>query len=231
MFFDAVSEFAGQIRFNADRSLTQIFWRIVEVTSARADSVAPKVDFVSPQLAAALSHPTRVGVMSVLVEGPASPRQLAAAIDEPLNNVTYHVNQLRDLGCIELDRTERRAGGRVLERFYRTTQRAYFDEEAWDVLNEGERLGLIWSVIRLVSKDIATAMTSGTFFDGYDANITRSPMTVDDEGWDEITDLLSRATKELLEIEERVAERGEGGEEPSIHTKVEMLHFRSPQPR
>jgi DNA-binding transcriptional ArsR family regulator len=202
----------------------------VEVSSVRADSAAPTVDFVSPQLAAALSHPTRVGIMSVLVERPASPRRLAAAIGEPLNNVTYHVNQLRDLGCIELDRTERRAGGRVLERFYRTTQRAYFDDEAWDVLNESERLGLIWSVVRLISKDIATAMTSAAFFDGYDANIIRSPMKVDDEGWDEITDLLSRATKELLEIEERVAERCEGDGGPAIHTKVEMLHFRSPAP-
>jgi DNA-binding transcriptional ArsR family regulator len=203
----------------------------VEVTSIRVDSAAPKLDFVSPQLAAALSHPTRIGVMSALAEGPASPRQLAATIGEPLNNVTYHVNQLRDLGCIELDRIERRAGGRVLERFYRPIRRAYFDEEAWEALNEGERLGMTWSVLRLISKDITTAMTSGAFFDGYDANVTRSPMTVDDEGWDEITDLLSRATKELFEIEERVAERSEDGEEPSIHAKVEMLHFRSPRPR
>jgi DNA-binding transcriptional ArsR family regulator len=202
----------------------------VEISSVRADSAAPTVDFVSPQLAAALSHPTRVGIMSVLVEGPASPRRLAAVIGEPLNNVTYHVNQLRDLGCIELDRTERRAGGRVLERFYRTTQRSYFDDEAWDALNESERLGLIWSVVRLISKDIATAMTSAAFFDGYDANIIRSPMKVDDEGWGEITDLLSRATKELFEIEGRVAERCEGDGEPPIHTKVEMLHFRSPAP-
>src|SRR4051794_36590687 len=103
--------------------------------AVRADTAAsptvpvetPKVDFVSPQLAAALAHPTRVGIMSVLVEGPASPRLLAEAIDEPLNNVTYHVKQLRDLGCIELDRTEQRAGGRVIERFYRASQRAYFD--------------------------------------------------------------------------------------------------------
>lgn len=203
----------------------------MEVTTANAASAAPKADFVSPQLAAALSHPTRVGVMSVLVEGPASPRQLAAEIGEPLNNVTYHVNQLRELGCIELDRTERRAGGRVLERFYRACQRAYFDEAAWEVLDEGERLGLIWSVIRLISKDITTAMCSGSFFDGYDANITRSPMKVDDAGWDEITDLLTRATKELFEIEERVAERCVDGADASINTKVEMLHFRSPQPR
>jgi hypothetical protein len=73
-------------------------------------------------------------------------------------------------------------------------------------------------------------MSSGTFFDGYDANITRSPMTVDAEGWEEITRLIGRATKELFEIEERVSERCADGE-ADIHAKVEMLHFRSPAPR
>jgi DNA-binding transcriptional ArsR family regulator len=238
MFFALGSDFGVGIGFNAGKSLTQIFWRIVEAavksgasTPDSASGQTPRVDFVSPQLAAALAHPTRVGVMSVLVEGPASPRQLAEAIDEPLNNVTYHVKQLRDLGCIELDRTERRAGGRVIERFYRASQRAYFDDAAWEVLSPGERLGVIWSVIRLISKDIDTAMTSGTFFDGYDANITRSPMSVDPEGWEEITDLIGRVTRELFEIEERVAERCEGGAEPDVHAKVEILHFRSPAPR
>lgn len=202
----------------------------MEAIAAPASST-PKVDFVSPQLAAALSHPTRVAVMGVLVEGPASPRELAGEIDEPLNNVTYHVKQLRELGVIELDRTEQRAGGRVLERFYRARHRAYFDEDAWEVLDEGERLGVIWSIVRLISKDIATAMASGTFFDGYDANVTRSPITVDAEGWQEITDLLGQSTKELFEIEKRVEARAAEGAEAEIHAKVEMLHFRSPAPR
>jgi DNA-binding transcriptional ArsR family regulator len=194
---------------------------------------APKVDFVSPQLAAALAHPTRVSVMGALIEGPASPRQLAEAIEEPLNNVTYHVKQLRDLGCIELDRVERRAGGRVLERFYRTTQRAYFDDDSWQVLNDNERLAVLWSIVRMMSKDITDAMTAGTFFgQDYDIHLTRSPMTVDEEGWEEIAALLNRSTKELFEITERVEERhAEGGTEPSIHTKVQMMQFRSPSPR
>jgi DNA-binding transcriptional ArsR family regulator len=205
-------------------------------TPASAPSMAdptPKVDFVSPQLAAALAHPTRVAVMGVLVEGPASPRQLAEAIDEPLNNVTYHVKQLRDLGCIELDRVERRAGGRVLERFYRASQRAYFDDDAWAVLSNQERLGVLWSIVRLMSKDITDAMTAGTFFgDDYDIHLTRSPMSVDKEGWEEIAALLNRSTKEIFEIERRVQERqAEGGAEPDIHTKVQMLQFRSPSPR
>jgi DNA-binding transcriptional ArsR family regulator len=192
----------------------------------------PGVEFVSQQLAAALAHPTRVGVMSHLVAGPASPRQLAEAIEEPLNNVTYHVKQLRDLGCIELDHTERRAGGRVIERFYRARQRAYFDDDAWEVLNPSERLGLIWSILRLMSKDISTAMAQGTFFDDYNASLSRSPMTVDAEGWDEIEEIVERATRELFEVEDRVAERvKESGEEAPIHCKVQMLHFRSPGPR
>jgi DNA-binding transcriptional ArsR family regulator len=205
-------------------------------TPASAPSTAdptPKLDFVSPQLAAALAHPTRVGVMGVLVEGPASPRQLAEAIDEPLNNVTYHVKQLRDLGCIELDRVERRAGGRVLERFYRASQRAYFDDDAWEVLSNQERLGVLWSIVRLMSKDITDAMTAGTFFgDDYDIHLTRSPMSVDNEGWEEIAALLNRSTKEIFEIERRVQGRhAAGGAEPDIHTKVQMLQFRSPSPR
>lgn len=259
MFFVGSWAFGYVIRFNAGGSLTQIFWRIVEATAVKTDSVAPsavasapaspsapipvpaqaagaptqKVDFISPQLAAALAHPTRVGVMSVLVEGPASPRQMAEAIDEPLNNVTYHVKQLCDLDCIELDRVERRGGGRVLERFYRASQRAYFDDDAWEVLDNGERLNVLWSILRLMSKDISSAMTAGTFFgEDYDIHATRSPMTVDKEGWKEVAELINETTKALFEIERKVEKRhGEGGEEPGIHTKVQILQFRSPSPR
>jgi DNA-binding transcriptional ArsR family regulator len=202
----------------------------LEAATVKTNSAIPKVDFVNPQLAAALSHPTRVSVMSVLAEGPASPRQLAEEIGEPLNNVSYHVKQLRDLGCIELDRVERRGGGRVLERFYRASRRAYFDDDAWEALDKGERLGVVWSIVRMMSKDIATAMAAGTFFDDYDIHVSRSPMTVDEEGWDEIADLLNRTTKELFEIEERVEERRSQGAQTTIHAKVQMLNFRSPQP-
>ncbi|HEX3736176.1 MAG TPA: helix-turn-helix domain-containing protein [Solirubrobacterales bacterium] len=199
--------------------------------AAKADSTPPKIDLVNPQLAAALSHPTRVRVLSALVDGPASPRQLAAKIDEPLNNVTYHVKQLRDLGCIELDRTERRAGGRVLEHFYRPSRRAYFDDDAWATLDDQERLGVIRTTVRMIAEDIAIAMAGGTFFTDHDTHVTRSPMTVDEEGWREISELLERTTKELFEIDERVAGRRADGTEATIHTKVEMLQFRSPPPR
>ena len=106
-------------------------------------SAAPNPAFLSPQLAAAMSHPTRVHTMCVLRERTASPRQVAEEIGERLNNVTYHVNQLLKLGCVELVRTERVRGGRVLEHHYRAKRRMYFDEAAWNALDEKERLDLV----------------------------------------------------------------------------------------
>jgi DNA-binding transcriptional ArsR family regulator len=185
-------------------------------------------DFISPQLAAAMSHPTRVQAMSVLLERTASPRQIAAEIDERLNNVTYHLNQLRKLGCIELVRTERVRGGRVVEHFYRATQRLYFDEDAWRALTAKERLDIVGVSLRMISQDITTAMATGTLFGDDNAHLCRTPMVVDRDGWTEVSELLERMTEELFEIEARVAKRTADGTPAEIHTRVQMLQFRSP---
>lgn len=196
--------------------------------SAKHDRAAARPDFVSPQLAAAMSHPTRVRVMSILTERSASPRQIAAEIDEPLNNVTYHVKQLRDLGCIELVRADQVHGGRVVEHFYRSCRRAYFDETAWDTLTEKERYGVISAILKMISKDIATAMTAGTFFQDGDAHATRSVLHLDDDGWREVIKVIEHATEELFEVEERVAARSAEGTPTPIHAKLDILQYRMP---
>jgi DNA-binding transcriptional ArsR family regulator len=196
--------------------------------STKVDRAAPRPDFVSPQLAAAMSHPTRVRVMSVLTERAASPREIATKIGEPLNNVTYHVNQLRDLGCIELIRAEPVRGGRVTEHFYRSCRRAYFDESAWDELTEKERYGVISAILKMISQDIATAMAGGTFLQDGDAHASRSVLHVDDEGWEEVVKVIGRATNELFEVEERVAARAAEGIPTPIHAKLDILQYRMP---
>jgi DNA-binding transcriptional ArsR family regulator len=196
--------------------------------STKVDRAAPHPDFVSPRLAAAMSHPTRVGVMSVLTERTASPREIATKIGEPLNNVTYHVNQLRDLGCIELVRAEPVRGGRVTEHFYRSCRRAYFDEAAWDTLTEKERYGVISAILKMISADIATSMAAGTFFQDGDAHASRSVLHLDDEGWGEVMKVIERATEDLFEVEERVAARAAAGVPTPIHAKLDILQYRMP---
>jgi DNA-binding transcriptional ArsR family regulator len=190
-----------------------------------------KLDFIPPQLAAAMSHPTRVRAMTILLERTASPREIADEIGERLNNVSYHLKQLCQLGCVERVRVERAHGGRVIEHFYCATRRTYFDEAAWDVLNEKERLDLITVAIRIVAEDIEEAMAAGSFYGDDNAHISRSPMVLDQEGWREVVDLLTQATEDLIEISTRVTERCADGATASIHAKVALLQFRSPEPK
>ena len=76
--------------------------------------------FVDERLAKALSHPLRPRILQRLADGAvASPNQLAEALGERLGNVSYHVRILRELGLVELVRTEPRRG--ALEHFYRAT--------------------------------------------------------------------------------------------------------------
>jgi DNA-binding transcriptional ArsR family regulator len=187
-------------------------------------------DFVNPRLAAAMSHPTRIHTMAVLIERQASPREIATEIGEPLNNVTYHVKQLTKLGCIELVETTTAAGGRVVEHFYRASTRSYFDDDAWEELNDKEKYAVVNTIMRLMSEDIARAMRTGTFYDRDDMHISRSPMALDEEGWREVAELLNATTKEMIEIEGRVADRCGEDEPPAIHAKVEILQFPSPPP-
>lgn len=166
--------------------------------------------------------------MSILRERAASPREVASEIGERLNNVTYHINQLQKLGCIELVRTERAQGGRVTEHFYRARSRLYFDEEAWQALTEKEQLDLVSVSLRMISEDITRAMAEGTIFGEGNSHLSRTAMLLDAEGWREASNVLVRATAELFEVEENVAERIADGCVADIHTRVELVQFRAP---
>lgn len=185
-------------------------------------------NLTSPQLATAMAHPTRVRIVTVLNEREASPKELAAEIEESLNNVAYHVEILKNLGCIELVRTQPSGGGRVIEHFYRATQRSYFDADAWERLGDKERFAVSATLMRLASEDISEAIAKGTFTDPDDNHISRTPLVVDRPGWDEITSILDRALEELLAVPEAVLARTEGTEAETMPIKVEIIQFRSP---
>src|SRR6476661_9778788 len=97
---------------------------------------AAQPPLVSPQLAAALAHPTRAHALTVLSQRPASPRELAEELGVPTRHVAYHVKRLGELGCVELAEARQAGGGRVVEHIYRATQRSYFDADAWERLSD-----------------------------------------------------------------------------------------------
>ena len=190
----------------------------------------PQARLINQKLITALAHPTRVHAVIVLNERTASPAELAKELDRSVRHVSYHLEVLEDLGCVELAGTEPASGGRVVEHFYRATIRPWFDQEAWAQMDDNEVHGLTMPILSLMSEDIAQAMVAGTFNDPSNNHVSRTPMVVDNEGWDETITLLNATLEELIAIQGRVSNRSTPETEMTL-TKVEIIQFRSPSPK
>jgi DNA-binding transcriptional ArsR family regulator len=188
-------------------------------------------ELINHRLVAAISHPTRMHAMSVLWNREASPREIAAEIDEPVNNVTYHVKQLLELGWIELVAQRPARGGRVMEHFYKATRDSLFDDADLEAIGTRGRTMMNTAILNDMARDLNEAMLSGTFSERDDNQLTRIPMDVDDEGWEETKEILTTALEELLEVRARVANRVAQTGEATVPTKVEILQFLSPSPK
>jgi hypothetical protein len=169
--------------------------------------------------------------MTVLNERVATPAEIAASLGQPVNNVTYHINVLLNLGCIELVDVRPARGGRVVEHLYGACQPSYLDLEGWNKLGENEKFGLTAALMRMVSDDIDEAMVQGTFYEPDDNHLSRSPMVVDPEGWKETLSILEETVFRLMAVQENVKTREGEGSPEAMHTRVEIIHFRSPPPK
>lgn len=173
----------------------------------------------------ALAHPTRVDILNVLVEGPSSPSRIARQLDNvSLNLTSHHIKVLRELDCVELQE-EVRHGGRT-EHIYRLTKRPMFTSEEWKEVEPEDGQFLTLDILRVVSEEVRQALLDGGF-EGHDRHLSRTPLAVDGEGWQEVAKILERALYELFEVGERSAGRAERSGEELTKARIVIMHFLS----
>jgi DNA-binding transcriptional ArsR family regulator len=180
---------------------------------------------ITQQLAKALAHPLRVKILTSLQKGISSPNQLSQELGEPLGNVSYHVKTLLEYDCVELVKTEPRRG--AVEHFYRATERTFFSDSDWKKIPASARKGITGSVLETVGQDATEALTAGTIDARPDSHVTRTPLTLDDQGWSDIASLLGETLEKALEIQAESASRL--GDEDAIETRLAILHFEAAQ--
>src|SRR5215207_1006074 len=197
-------------------------------------TMTPAAPPIEPALAKALSHPLRMRILTILGQRVASPVELATELDVPLNNLSYHVRTLLDLRCIELVRTEPRRG--TLEHFYRAIERPIISADEWSTIPFNVRRAIADGVLTQIAKDLKTAAERGGF-DRPDIHLTRTPLTLDEQGWEELgrltTELLGRADKIAAESAGRIRARKKKGEAEAhpFAATLSMLLFEQPPPK
>jgi DNA-binding transcriptional ArsR family regulator len=164
----------------------------------------------------ALDHVLRQHILLATVQGEASPKELAEALDEGLSQVSYHVKVLRDDcdGIIEETRTVPRRG--AVEHYYRANAKTLFPAKAWRKLKKGLRAVVGAGQASDLFNDLADALKAGKLQGPHD-HITRAPLALDLEGKRNVMAIAQWATREVESEQQAAAKRmrkanGDGGE-------------------
>jgi DNA-binding transcriptional ArsR family regulator len=185
---------------------------------------------VDQSLVKVVAHPVRVQALSILAERPASPKEIAAELDAPVGNVSYHVRELEQVGLIELVDEKKRRG--AVEHFYRAITRPMLGDEEWEKLSVDERTGMGAWVIQLILADASQAIGAETLGARNDAHLSRVPLLLDEEGWRELVAIQAEALQATFEVQAASAERlneAEGAE--SFPATASMMCFEMPAKR
>jgi hypothetical protein len=179
-------------------------------------------------LAAIVAHPTRAKAFTILTERTASPVEIAQEIGKDVGHVGYHVRKLLQLNLVELV-DERPVRGAV-EHFYRATVRPYVSTEELADQSVEEREVFTRHILQFHVADIARALDAGTFDARPNRALLRTPLVVDAEGFQELSELHDEMYERTLEIQARANERLIGQDESeSINTVSATMFFELPE--
>lgn len=181
-----------------------------------------------PALVRVAAHRLRVQALWILIERPASPKELAAELETPVGNMSYHVRELEQLGLIELVEEKPRRG--AVEHFFRAIRRPLLTGEDWSRLGPGKRERISTWVFQLILADAARAFEAGTFDSRDDRHLSHDLLHLDEQGWRELTELQDAALARTLAIKAESAERLAASGEAGVHASVALACFEVPPP-
>jgi len=170
------------------------------------------------------AHPVRAKALSMMAERPTSPKEIAAAVDKPIGNVTYHIRELEKEEMVMLVEEKKRGG--ATEHFYLATT---IDDETSTRLDPRQRAMLARHGLHLIIADAAFAVESGTLSSRADVQMARIPLHVDEEGWREIRDLYAATLDAALAAAARSAERLEKGGSGGFRALAVAMLFEMPE--
>lgn len=180
-------------------------------------------DIGDPRLVKALAHPLRVQILTTLEDRIASPSDLAAELDAPLGNVSYHVRTLADLGLVKLVKRRTRRG--AVEHYYQARGRAQVSNRAWAQMPGVVQRSMV-AVALEQAVDAAGAAAAGRGFDREDSSVSRQAVTVDEQGFSELSQAIARLNEEVAGIHERSTARlDKAGDEHVVQAGLVTMLF------
>lgn len=147
-----------------------------------------------------------------------------------VSNVSGHFKKLREYGWLEQIGTAtggRRRGG--VERFYRATTPAIFDNRSWSEVPDSIKATYSWHTFEQLTESMLAAMKAGSFDARSDRHFTWTPVLLDEPGWKSLVAKTDALFESAFQEQESAMRRiSKSGERP-IPATVALAVFESPR--
>jgi DNA-binding transcriptional ArsR family regulator len=164
----------------------------------------PYEDIADPAVAKALAHPLRTRILIALEGGTASPSELADGLDASIGVVSYHVRRLAALGFVKLVKKVPRRG--AIEHYYTAVSHPLISDAAWASTPSVVKQATVAPRLEQIGSEAFAALTDGGF-DAAKTHLTRTPITVDERGWQQLARKLESLIGEIQTIETQSEKR------------------------
>jgi DNA-binding transcriptional ArsR family regulator len=160
---------------------------------------------IEERVAYAVSHRTRVYVLTLLNEGVYSSGEIAALMGERIANVAHHIKELLDAGSIELAKTKQIRNTK--QYYYRAVEMPFYTDEEIAAMTLEERQATIGLTLQCLMAEVMSAFWSGKMAADPRLWLSWRWFNVDEQGRQDLADEQERSWKRAQEIEAEAANR------------------------
>lgn len=183
------------------------------MTKAAVAVTGGKRGSVGSALSYALGHRFRIEILAALHEGPASAKQLARTIRQPISNVTHHIGELLADGAIEIAWEEE--VGNITQSFYCVAELPVYSSEEFAALSGEEREVTLALILQASTAEAMASLWAGKLHTDPKVMLAWNRIHLDAQGREDLAEEQDRSWSRIEEIEgeskNRIARTDEEG--------------------
>jgi DNA-binding transcriptional ArsR family regulator len=174
----------------------------------------------------AVGHRIRIEILAALHEGPASPKELARIVHQPLSNITHHIEKLFQAGSIDIARTV--PVGNITQTFYCMVKLPFYSNEDIAAMTEHERQVLAGIILQSVAAEAMASLWAGKLHSDPQVMLAWNRVRLDDQGRNDLAAEQKRSWERIMEIEtEATNRRAESGDVGITYVVTSLGYERS----
>lgn len=182
-------------------------------------------DITDPALAKALAHPLRTRILSTLEGRTASPSELSEELGADIGVISYHVRRLAAMRLLKLVKRVPRRG--ALEHYYTAVAGPRITSAAWGATPSIVKQATVKGALEEISAQV-NAAAAGDGFEQPESHLSRTPITVDRQGFEQVARELDALIPKIQKIEAASAKRlARSDHHDELDATVVMMLFTS----